>query len=76
MAKQKYDAGELKAVCILLVVVIVGILWGWHNSESARLKILDELEEANSTIEEMRIEMNSMEKEISELCEIIGVDGI
>ena len=44
-----------KAICILLIFVIVFMFFGWNNSEHNRLALLEELRSNESEYEE-RIE--------------------
>ena len=53
MAKLKHDAEGYRTLCILLVVAIAMILWGWHNSEKARVELVETVEELRQTIEEL-----------------------
>jgi len=41
--KKERTNQEWKIICGILVVVIIVLIYGWHNSEQNRLKLLDEL---------------------------------
>lgn len=60
MKKPERTAGEWRALCILLVVVVLFLAWGWHTADRKRADILAELDAKNATIEEMRVEINDL----------------
>lgn len=60
MANPRHTAEGYRAICILLVVVIAALIWGWHNSEQNRLKLLDELQETQDRVEELEYELRKM----------------
>lgn len=47
---------ETKTIAWILIVIILACLYGWYNSEQNRLKLLDELHEAEYKIEELTSE--------------------
>lgn len=57
-----------KTACIIFLVVIAAILYGWHNSEQNRLKLLDELQEQEykyeTKIEELNAEIEGLKEEL------------
>lgn len=60
MSNPKHSAETYRVFCIILIVAIAAILWGWHNSEENRLKLLNELNEAQDRIEELEHELCKM----------------
>lgn len=60
MKKPERTAGEWRALCILLVVAVLFLAWGWHSADRKRADVLAELDAKNATIEEMRVEINDL----------------
>ena len=56
---------ETKAIAWILIVIIIACLYGWYNSEQNRLKLLDELHEAEYKIEELTSENESLHELIA-----------
>jgi hypothetical protein len=57
MKEPRHDAEGYRVMCIILVVVIAVICWQLHKSEEYRLKLLDELQDAQARIEELEREL-------------------
>ena len=57
MKAPKYNAEEYRVLCIILVVIIAVMGWMWYQSEENRLKLLDELNETKSHVEELNDEL-------------------
>ena len=49
-----------KAICILLIFVIIFMFFGWRNSENNRLALLEELNSAKDRIEELEYDLRKM----------------
>ena len=59
MSNPRHSAEGYRAICILLVIVIAALIWGWHNSEQNRLKLLDELQSREAEYEEKIYELKN-----------------
>ena len=70
MSKLKHNAEGYRTICILLVIVIAAILFGWHNSENARInqmeKLEDQIAEYEDEIRELKVHIETLEEELSE----------
>jgi len=56
---------ETKIIAWILIVIILACGYGWYNSEQNRLKLLDELHEAEYKIEELTSENESLHELIA-----------
>jgi len=65
MSDPRHNAEGYRAICIILLVVIGFLAWQWHQSEQHRLNLLDELNDAKYTIEEL-------EKKNEDLSELVS----
>ena len=63
MAKLKHDAEGYRIICIILSVVILFLIYGWHRSEENRLKLLDEVIELRQVNEELEYDLRKMSEE-------------
>ena len=72
MKAPRYNAEEYRIICIILVVIIVFMGWFWYQSEKNRLKVLDDLKEAESKIEDAESKIEDQDDEIIFLYEELG----
>ena len=57
MKEPRHSAEGYRAICIILVVVMAIMGWMWYQSEENRLKLLDELRDTQSQVEELKDEL-------------------
>lgn len=54
MSNPKHDAKSYKVICVILVIIVLLMAYGWYRCEEKKVELYDEIQILEEKIERMK----------------------